>query len=60
MNQLKPTEFLTEVRKLINNIRADTNKVNLNSGDEEVFNGLNGLINGIQNKNPTRKRAIKK
>ena len=49
-----------EVGKLINNIRADTNKVKLNSGNEKVLNDLNGLINAMQNKKTTRKSAIKK
>ena len=49
-----------EARKFINNIRADTNKVKSSSGDEKVFNDLNGLINDIQNKKTTRKSAIKK
>ena len=49
-----------EARKLINNIRADTNKVKSSSGNEKVFNDLNGLINDIQNKKTTRKSAIKK
>ena len=49
-----------EARKLINNIRAHTNKVESSSGDEKVFNDLNRLINGIQNKKTTRKRVIKK
>ena len=37
-----------KARKLINNIRADTNRVKSSSGDEKVFNDLNGLINDIQ------------
>ena len=49
-----------EARKLINDIGADTNKVKSSSGDEKVFNDLNGLINDIQNKKTTRKSAIKK
>ena len=49
-----------EARKLINNIRADANKVKSSSGDEKVFNDLNRLINDIQNKKTTRKSAIKK
>ena len=53
------TDF-NEARKLINNIRADTNKVKSSSGDEKVFNDLNGLINDIQNKKTTRKSNIKK
>ena len=48
-----------EARKLINNIRADTNKVKSSSGDEQVSNDLSGLINDIKNKNTT-KSAIKK
>ena len=48
-----------EARKLINNIRADTNKVKSSSGDEQVSNDLSGLINDIKNKN-TKKSAIKK
>ena len=49
-----------EARKLIKDIRADTNKDKSNSGDEKVFNDLNGLINDIENKKTTRKSAIKK
>ena len=47
-------------KKLINDIRADTNEVKSSSGDEKVFNDLNGLINDIQNKKTKRKSAIKK
>ena len=39
-----------EARKLITDIGADTNKVKPSSGDEKVFNDLDGLINDIQNK----------
>ena len=69
MKQLKLTELpkwlsskndFNEARKLINNIRADTNKVKSSSGDEKVFNNLSGLINDIQNKKTTKKIAIKK
>ena len=49
-----------EVRKLINDIRADTNKVKSGSSDEKVFNDLNGLMNDIKNKKTTRESAIKK
>ena len=58
MKELKLTElpewlsskiFYIEARKLINNIRADTNKVKSSSGKGKVFNDLNGLINDIQN-----------
>ena len=38
-----------ESEKLINNIRADTNKVKSSSGDENGFNDWNGLINDVQN-----------
>ena len=46
-----------EARKLINNIRADTNKVKSSSGNEKVFNDLNGLINDIQNKKNYKKKC---
>ena len=36
-----------EARKLINDVGADTNKVKSSSGNEKVFNDLNGLINDI-------------
>ena len=49
-----------EARKLIKNIRADTNKVKSSSGDQKVFNDLNGLVNDIQNKKITKKSTIKK
>ena len=57
---LRSRNHFNEARKLINDIRADTNKVKSNSGDEKVFNDLNGLINDIQNKETTRKSIIKK
>ena len=47
-------------RKLINDIRADTNRVKPSSSDEKVFNDLNGLINDIQNKKTKRENVIKK
>ena len=49
-----------EARKLINDIGADTNKVKSSSGDEKVFNDLNGLINDMQNKKTKRESTIKK
>ena len=49
-----------EARKLLNDIRADTNKVKSSFGNQKVFNDLNGLINDIKNKKTTRKSAIKK
>ena len=49
-----------EARKLINDIGADTNKVKSISGNEKVFNDLNGLINDIQNKKNKRENVIKK
>ena len=57
---LKSKNGFNEVRKFINNIRADTNRVRSSSGDEKVFNDLNKLINDIQNKKIERKDAIKK
>ena len=39
-----------EARKMINSIRADTNKVKSRSSNEKVFNDLNELMNDIQNK----------
>ena len=47
-------------RKLVNEIRADTNKFTSSSSDEKVFNDLNGLVNDIKNKKTTRKSTIKK
>ena len=49
-----------EARKLINNIRADANKVKSRSGDEKVFNDLNRLINDIQNKKLQENAPLKK
>ena len=49
-----------EARKLINEIRADTNKVESSPGDKKVFNDLNGLINDIQNKKLQEKASLKK
>ena len=69
MKELKLTELtewlsskndFNEARKLINDIGADTNKVKSSSGDEKVFNDLNGLINDIQNKKTKRESTIKK
>ena len=69
LTELKLTELsewlssknnFSEARKLINNIRADTNKVKSSSKDEKVFNGLNGLINDIQNTKTKSKSSIKK
>ena len=57
---LSSNNDFNEARKLIKDIRADTNKDKSNSGDEKVFNDLNGLINDIENKKTTRKSAIKK
>ena len=57
---LRSKNDFNEVGKLINNIRADTNKVKSNSGNEKVLNDLNGLINDMQNKKTTRESAIKK
>ena len=54
---LRSKNDFNEARKLINDIGADTNKVKSSSGEEKVFNELNGLINDIQNKkNYKRKR----
>ena len=49
-----------KAKKLINDIRADRNKIKSSSGDEKVFNDLNRLTNDIQNKKATRRSAIKK
>ena len=46
---LRSKNDFNEARKLINDIGADTNKVKSSSGEEKVFNDLNGLINDIQN-----------
>ena len=46
---LKSKNDFNEARKLINDIRAGTNRVRSSSGDEKVFNDLNELINDIQN-----------
>ena len=57
---LRSENDFNEARKLINNIRADRNRVRSSSDDEKVFNDLNELINHIQNKKIERKGAIKK
>ena len=57
---LRSKNDFNEARNLITDIGADTNKVKSSSGDEKVFNDLNGLINDIQNKKIKRKSAIKK
>ena len=57
---LRSKNNFNEARKLINNIRANTNRDRSSSGNEKVFNDLNELINDIQNKKIERKRGIKK
>ena len=49
-----------EAIKLINDIRADTNRVRPSSGDEKVFNDLNKLINDIQNSKIKRKDVVER
>ena len=49
-----------EAIKLINDIRADTNRVRPSSGDEKVFNDLNKLINDIQNSRIKRKDVVER
>ena len=46
--------------KLIEDIRVETNNVKSSSGDKKVFNNLDKLINGIKNKETTRKNKIEK
>ena len=40
--------------------RADTNNAKSSSGDRNVFNDLDKLINDIKNKKATRKNTIEK
>ena len=49
-----------EAIKLINDIRADTNRVRPSSGDEKVSNDLNKLINDIQNSKIKRKDVVER
>ena len=49
-----------EAKKLINDIRADTNEVKSSSGDKKVFNDFNELVNDMQNKKTRRRSTIKK
>ena len=48
-----------EAIKLIEDIKADTNKVKSN-GNKNVFNDLNELINNIKNNKTTKNSTIKK
>ena len=48
-----------EAKKLTEDIRGDTNNVK-SSGDKNVFNNLDKLINDIKNNKTTRKSTIKK
>ena len=57
---LRSKNHLKKAIKLIEDIRADTNNVKSSSGDKNVFNNLNKLINVIKNKKTTRKNNIKK
>ena len=45
---------------MIEDISADTNNVKSSSGDKNVFNNLDKLINDIKNKETTRKNTIEK
>ena len=45
---------------MIEDISADTNNVKSSSGDKNVFNNLDELINDIKNKETTRKNTIEK
>ena len=55
---LRSKNDLKEAVKLIQDIRADTNNVKSTSGDKNVFNNFDKLINDI--KKTTRKNTIKK
>ena len=57
---LKSKNDFNKARKLINNIKADTNRVRSSSGGEKVFNDLNKLINNIQNNKIKRKDAVER
>ena len=45
---------------MINDIRFDTNNVEVSYKDEEVFDGLNRLITEISNNKVKKEDAIKK
>ena len=49
-----------EVIKSIEDIKADTSGVKSSSGDKEVFNNLDKLIDDIKNKKNSRKNTIEK
>ena len=57
---LKSRNDFSEAIKLINNIRADANRIRSSSGNEKVFNDLNKLINDIQNNKIKRKDAVER
>ena len=57
---LRSKNDFKKAMKLIEDIRADTDNIKSGSGDKQVFNDLNELINNIKNKKTTRKSTIKK
>ena len=55
---LRSKNRLKKAIKLIEDIRADTNNVKSSSGDKNVFNNLNKLINAIKNKKKLQEKIL--
>ena len=56
---LKSKNF-NKAKKLINDIKADTNNVEVRSGDKKVFNNLEKLINDTSSNKVKKDSAIKR
>ena len=57
---LESRNNLNEAKKLINDIRTDTNNVEVSYKDKKVFNDLNRLITEISNNKVKKEDAIKR
>ena len=55
---LRSKNRLKKAIKLIEDIRADTNNVKSSSGDKNVFNNLDKLINAIKNKKKLQEKIL--
>ena len=55
---LRSKNHLNKAIKLIEDIRVDTNNVKSSSGDKNVFNNLDKLINAIKNKKNYKKKIL--
>ena len=57
---LESRNNLNEAKKLINDIRTDTNNAEVSYKDKKVFNDLNRLITEISNNKVKKEDAIKR